>query len=84
VAYHVEVAKQAVKEYQEIPATEKESVKKAILSLEKNPRGPQVKKLKDREYYRLRVGDWRVFFSISDPMKKVTILSIERRSSTTY
>lgn len=82
--YHVEVVKQAVKEYQTIPSSDKEHVKKGILALEHNPRGHQVKKLEGRDYYRLRVGDWRVFFTVSDKLKKVTILSIERRTSTTY
>ena len=84
MAYHVEVVKQAVKEYADLPLPDKGSVKKAILGLETDPRGPQVKKLQDRDYYRLRVGDWRVFFAISDKLKKVTILSIERRTTTTY
>jgi mRNA interferase RelE/StbE len=84
VAYHVEVVKQAVKEYADIPSSDKDSVKKAILGLENHPRGPQVKKLQGRDYYRLRVGDWRVFFAVSDKLKKVTVLSIERRTTTTY
>jgi mRNA interferase RelE/StbE len=84
VAYHVEVVKQAAKEYAEIPQQDKGAVKKAILSLESHPRGPQVKKLQGRDYYRLRVGDWRVFFAVSDKLKKVTVLSIERRMTTTY
>ena len=84
MSYHVEVVKQAVKEYAGLPSQEKAAVKEAILAPEANPRGPQVKKLKDRDYYRLRVGDWRVFFAISDKLKKVTVLSIERRTTTTY
>jgi mRNA interferase RelE/StbE len=84
VAYHIEVVKKAVKEYADIPSADKDAVKKAILDLESQPRGPQVKKLKGRDYYRLRVGDWRVFFAVSDKLKKVTILSIERRTTTTY
>lgn len=83
-AYHVELVKQAVKEYEDIPSHERPAVKKAILSLEKNPRGPQVNKLEGRDYYRLRAGDWRVIFAISDPRKLVTVIAIERRTSTTY
>ena len=84
MAYHVEVVKHAVKEYADLPSSDKGPVKEAILGLEFHPRGPRVKKLQDRDYYRLRVGDWRVFFAISDKLKKVTILSIERRTTTTY
>ena len=84
VTYVVDVVKQAVKEYRDIPESEKRRVKEAILSLEHNPRGPQVKKLSGRDYYRLRSGDWRIFFTLSDKLKRVTVLSLERRSSTTY
>jgi len=82
--YRVELVKRAVKEYHAIPSHERLNVKAAILGLEKNPRNTQIKKLQGREYYRLRVGDWRVIFSISDKLKVVTIISVERRTSTTY
>jgi mRNA interferase RelE/StbE len=80
----IEVLPAAVKEYERVPGTHKEAVKKAILGLERSPRGLQVKKLQGREYYRLRAGDWRVIFAISDPRKLVTVIAIERRTSTTY
>jgi mRNA interferase RelE/StbE len=82
--YQVELVKQAVKEYENIPLRERPTVKKAILGLERTPRGSQVKKLEAREYYRLRVGGWRVIFAISDKHHRVTIIAIERRTSTTY
>ena len=84
MTYRVELVKAAVKEYHDIPSHERPTVKKAILNLEKNPRNPQVKKLEGRDYYRLRVGDWRVIFAISEPLKLVTIIAVERRTSTTY
>lgn len=82
--YRVELLSSAVKEYQRVPLSDKDALKKAILELEQNPRGWQIKKLKGREYFRLRVGDWRVIFAISDPRKIVTVIAIERRTSTTY
>ena len=84
VSYRVEVVRQAVKDYEIIPPHERQTLKEAILSLEKNPRNSRVKKLNGRDYYRLRVGDWRVIFAISDKWKAVTIVTIERRTSTTY
>jgi mRNA interferase RelE/StbE len=82
--YRVELVKQAVKEYENVPSHERPTLKKAILGLERSPRGSQVKKLESRDYYRLRVGDWRIIFAISDRQSCVTILAIERRTSTTY
>ena len=83
-SYQVEILPSAAKEYKAVPVPQKEAVKKAILGLELEPRGSQVKKLKGCEYYRLRVGDWRVVFAISDPRKVVTIIAVERRTTTTY
>ena len=82
--YRVELVPAAVREYRQVPLNDKDAVKKAILGLEKAPRGWQVKKLQGRDYYRLRVGDWRVIFAISDPSKLVTVIAVERRTSTTY
>lgn len=73
----VELIPAALKEYRQVPGTHREHVKKAILGLERDPRGVQVKKLKGREYYRLRAGDWRVIFAISDPRKLVTVIAVE-------
>lgn len=84
MSYRIEILPAAVKEYRRIPDTHREAVKKAILGLEYNPRGFQVKKLQGREYYRLRGGDWRVVFAISDPRKLVTVIAVERRTSVTY
>lgn len=84
MSYRLEILPAAVKEYGRVPKPDKDAVRKAILSLEQEPRGRQVKKLEGRDYYRLRVRDWRVIFAISDPRKLVTIIAVERRTSTTY
>ncbi len=84
MTYRIELVKQAVKDYEEIQKADREAVKKAILTLEKNPRGHQVKKLEGREFYRLRVGDWRIIFAVSDKLRVVTVITIERRSERTY
>lgn len=84
MSYRIEIVPAALKEYKAIPDRDRQAVKKAILGLEQQPRGQQVKKLEGRDYYRLRVGDWRVIFAISDPRKLVTVIAIERRTSTTY
>lgn len=84
MSYKVELLPAAFKEYQRIPPDDREPLKKSILSLEANPRSWQVKKLKGRDYYRQRCGNWRVIFAISDPRRIVTIIAIERRTSTTY
>lgn len=84
MSYRVEIIPAALKEYRQVPGADRERLKKAILALESAPRGLQVKKLKGRDYYRLRAGDWRVIFAVSDPQQLVTVVAVERRTSTTY
>ncbi len=55
----------------------------AILALGENPRPHGIKKLVEN-IYRIRVGDWRVIFSIDDREKKVVVVKIARRSEDTY
>ena len=53
---------------------------KKILELEKNPRTNQTKKLKGtKNEYRLRVGDYRVFYTIDDKKRLVIIYYIAHR-----
>ena len=50
------------------------------LSLENNPRPQQSKKMRgaDNEY-RLRIGDYRVFYTIDDTKKEITICHVTHR-----
>lgn len=50
-----------------------------ILRLEDNPRPTGVRKLRQRDEYRLRVGDYRILFSIDDDSQTVTIVSVAHR-----
>lgn len=51
-----------------------------ILDLEKNPRSLHTKKLKGSENeYRLRIGNYRVFYTIDDKTKVVAIFHIAHR-----
>ena len=58
-------------------------IDKAILGLSKNPRPFGVKKL-DENIHRIRVGDWRIIFSIFDKESRLVVLSVVRRNEKTY
>jgi mRNA-degrading endonuclease RelE of RelBE toxin-antitoxin system len=38
----------------------------------------------ERSAYRRRVGDWRIFFDVHNDVVAVSVVAIERRTSTTY
>jgi mRNA interferase RelE/StbE len=53
-------------------------VEKAM-QLERNPRPAQSKKLRGSEAYRLRIGDYRVFYTIDDGRRSVTVYHVAHR-----
>jgi len=77
--YSVVIVSKAEKEFLKLPARVKASLTKKILSLEDNPRPLGAKKLKETDYYRIRVGDFRAIYSIDDNERTVKILSIGHR-----
>ena len=77
--YSVVIVSKAEKEFLKLPARVKASLTKKILSLEDNPRPLGAKKLKETDYYRIRVGDFRAIYSIDDTKRTVKILSMGHR-----
>jgi len=61
--YTVEIVSKAEREFLKLPVRVRASLAKKMLSLEDNPRPLGAKKLKETDYYRIRVGDFRVIYS---------------------
>ncbi|MCS6936256.1 MAG: type II toxin-antitoxin system RelE/ParE family toxin [Candidatus Bipolaricaulota bacterium] len=57
-------------------------VRQRLLELEQNPRPPGVRKLRDVHPpgYRVRVGDWRILYSVDDQAKEVRVYRIKHRA----
>lgn len=62
-----------------LPATIHTRLSKRILTLEENPRPRGIKKLSGRDEYRLRVGDYRILYTIDDENHTVTIIAVGHR-----
>jgi len=72
--------RQAVKERRYVPAKVLARIDAALKSYAAEPaRARNVKKLKGRDEWRIRVGDWRVIFV--DDGETVCVLSIRSRGS---
>ncbi|MBI4091915.1 MAG: type II toxin-antitoxin system RelE/ParE family toxin [Candidatus Levybacteria bacterium] len=78
------VKRSAVKNLRKFPKQIQNKIQQAILKYLTNrpdiADGKHIRKLIDG--YRLRVGDYRIFYYIE--AKKVIVTAIERRTSTTY
>jgi mRNA interferase RelE/StbE len=55
-----------------------------IYYLRENPRPAGVKKLIGQEVYRIRLGDYRVLYSVDDKAKEVRIEAVRKRDERTY
>ena len=81
--YTVEIHRKAEKEIRELPEDIREDVINLLIRLQTIPypfRDYDFKKLKGfKDVYRIRIGDYRVSYWISDKLKKIIILEVKRR-----
>jgi mRNA interferase RelE/StbE len=77
--YSVFIEKLAEKQLAKIPPPHFNRITKALQSLSTNPRPSGCKKLKGRDGYRIRVGDYRIIYTIEDDVLKVYVIDIGYR-----
>lgn len=79
MAYVINLKRSAEKELERLPATIYDRVIERLVSLKENPRPVGVKKLRGREGYTVRIGNYRVLYVIDDSEKEVEVSSIAHR-----
>lgn len=79
MGYTVEIKRSAEKEMESLPREIHTRVTAKIVSLEMNPRPTGIRKLQGTEGYRLRVGDYRVLYTVDDRAQTVVIYSVAHR-----
>jgi len=78
--YKIIVSKTASKELADLPTQVVNRIIPAIKKLGEDPRPPGCKKLKgDQNIWRIRIGDYRVIYSIDDVVHIIDILSVGHR-----
>ena len=80
--YEVEIARSAEKQLRGLPRTDRERVVSTIASLATNPFPKGVRKLSGYDdVFRVRIGRYRVLYSISERALTVLVLKIGHRGS---
>jgi mRNA interferase RelE/StbE len=79
MAYSLHFSKQAFKELEKINEPFYSHIKQAVLNLALNPRPQGYKKLKGRDGYRIRIGNYRVIYDIFDNELVVDIITLGHR-----
>ena len=78
MAYRVELAPAAVRDFKALTPAIQRRLRPKIDALAKNPRPRGAKKLSDSgSLYRLRAGDYRIIYQVKD--KKLVVLLIKIR-----
>ena len=77
--YIVYVTKSVQKVLGKMPESIAERLENVMLGLEDNPRPIGYKKLKGREAYRIREGDYRIIYEIKDKTIIVVVTNIGHR-----
>jgi len=79
MTYQVILQRPAEKELDALEKSVHKRIAARLLVLEEDPRPAGVKKLQGQESYRLRVGDYRILYTIDDKTKKVFIQAVGHR-----
>lgn len=80
MAYHIRIKKSAEKELARLPLEAIISIRTKVLSLANNPFPSGYKKLKGfKNQFRIRIGDYRVIYSIEHRQLIIEILKIGDR-----
>jgi mRNA interferase RelE/StbE len=77
--YTVVIEKDVIKQLTRISSPDYKKIKIAINALADEPRPHGYLKLKGRQGYRIRVGNYRVVYEIEDKILKIFILTVAHR-----
>jgi mRNA interferase RelE/StbE len=79
--YQVVFRRAAIRELKKVPAQDLQTLDERIRSLADNPRPPGCKKLQSPDdLLRVRVGDYRIVYQVSETPRQVTVVRVGNRS----
>ena len=81
MTYRVEVTRSAVKALRRVNPADAARLRGAIAMLAEDPRPPASRPLRGREGWRLRVGDYRVLYTIRDDVLLIVVVTVAHRNS---
>ena len=77
--FQIILPKSVQKELDRLPDELVERILTRLAGLETNPRPADVKKLKGRAAWRIRVGDYRVIYEIHDRVLRIIVITVWHR-----
>ena len=77
--YTVYITKTVQKQIAKLPDNIADRIEAKMLKLEDEPRPQEAKKLKGRDAYRIKVGDYRFIYDVQDEILTVEVLKVAHR-----
>lgn len=77
--YEIEFRPAALRELRKIDRSTQPRIQGAITLLAQDPRPPASRQLRGRDGYRLRVGDYRIIYTIDDGVLLIVVITIGHR-----
>ena len=74
-AYEIQVRPAAVRALRKIAQVDRERLQAAIALLAENPRPPNSRRLTGRSGYRVRVGDYRIIYTIDNGQLLIVVVT---------
>ena len=81
MSYEVRIAKQVIKNLENLNKRDKEKILKSIYLLAANPHPAASTKLVNRPQYRLRVGRFRVIYEIHNSELLIIVIKVGHRKN---
>ncbi len=79
------VARPALRQLERVPRADQARLLEAFQAMRHDPFAGDIARLKNQPAtFRRRVGAWRIFFDLDPGRRRIEVLAIMRRTSTTY
>ena len=82
MTYRIEFRPSAARALRKLEKQERTRIRGAIALLAQDPRPPGARSLRERPGYRVRVGNYRILYTIHDEVLLIVVVSPGHRSST--
>jgi mRNA interferase RelE/StbE len=84
--YRIKLSKQVKNEIERLPGNVRQRIKKAVAELAYNPRPPAAQALGAElaGYYRIRLDQYRIIYTIEDGLLVVEVIRVAKRTPRTY
>ena len=77
--YRIELRPAALRSLRKIDPQVRRRIQGAIALLADDPRPPNARKLKGRDAFRVRVGDYRVIYTVEDGVLLIVVVALGHR-----